>query len=117
LEMRPDSPLTLTEREDHDPEVGAQPPRIEDLLPPPSSPVAIARGIGSTTDNFTTHVSDDPHAPDRPKSDIPDFAPGRGGDGIGGVGLPSIEMTRAASEDRHRKQKDTLSKLRVILAW
>jgi hypothetical protein len=100
-------------------EVGAQPPRIQDLVPPPKSPEAIAKGLGSgRTTTFTTHVAAEsqPQIPDR--TDIPDFAPGRGGDGIGGAGIPGRSASpRAQSEDRQRKQKDTLAKLRVILAW
>lgn len=100
-------------------EVGAQPPRIQDLVPPPTSPVAIARGLDSGhTTNFTTHVAEDaqPQIPDR--IDIPDFASGRGGDVTGGVGVPGRSASpRAQSQDRQRKQKDTLAKLRVILAW
>jgi len=105
METGSDPPAALTEAE-----VGANPPRIQDLLPPPSSPVAIARGLESgVTTTYTTHVQDDPA--DRPP-DIPDFAPPRGVDGIGGD-KPSDSI----SEDRQRKQKDTLDKLRVILAW
>ena len=98
-------------------EVGAQPPRIQDLIPPPTSPVAIARGLGSGhTTNFTTHVAEEsqPQIPDR--MELPDFAPGHGSDGIN-ANLRSSSSPRAQSEDRQRKQKDTLAKLRVILAW
>lgn len=106
MEMGSDPPAAMTEAE-----VGANPPRIQDLLPPPSSPVAIARGLESgVTTTYTTHVQDDPA--DRPP-DIPDFAPARGVDGIGG----HDKSTGSISEDRQRKQKDTLDKLRVILAW
>jgi hypothetical protein len=99
--------------------VGAQPPRIQDLVPPPTSPVAIARGLGSGhTTTFTTHVAEDsqPHIPDR--VDLPDFVAGHGGDGIS-ASKPSGRSAspRAQAEDRQRKQKDTLAKLRVILAW
>jgi hypothetical protein len=106
------------------PDVGAQPPRIQDLVPPPTSPVAIARGLGAgTTTNFTTHVSDDPqshsHGEPGPQHIVPDFALGRGGDGIGGHNHPSSDHSRSSSQsqDKHRKQKDTLDKLKAILAW
>jgi hypothetical protein len=108
MEHRSDPPPAPTETE-----VGAQPPRIEDLLPPPSSPVAIARGLGSGhTTTFTTHVQDDPASRNRTDlaENIPDFGPGRAGDG---TGVPSDSH----SDDRQRRQKDTLDKLRIILAW
>jgi hypothetical protein len=115
MEMGSHSPAPIQASE----EVGAQPPRIQDLVPPPKSPEAIAKGLGSgRTTTFTTHVAHDsqPHIPDR--VDLPDFAPGHGGDGTVGASKPGRSASpRAQSEDGQRKQKDTLAKLRVILAW
>jgi hypothetical protein len=95
MEHRSDPPPAPTETE-----VGAQPPRI-------------ARGLGSGhTTTFTTHVQDDPASRNRTDlaENIPDFGPGRAGDG---TGVPSDSH----SDDRQRRQKDTLDKLRIILAW
>jgi hypothetical protein len=115
MEMGSHSPAHIQPVE----EAGAQPPRIQDLVPPPKSPEAIAKGLGSgRTTTFTTHVAADPQPQIPDRADIPDFASGRGGDGIGGAGIPGRSASpRAQSEDRQRKQKDTLAKLRVILAW
>ena len=115
METGSHSPAPIQPKE----EVGALPPQIQDLVPPPKSPVAIAKGLGSDhTTSFTTHVANDPqpHIPDR--VDLPDFARGHDGDGTRGAGIPGRSASpRAQSEDRQRKQKDTLAKLRVILAW
>lgn len=118
--------------------VGAEPPRIQDLVPPPTSPVAVARGMGSGSGGatFTTHVAEGPPPsnqlpqaqPEYTRPDsvvssvIPDFAPGRGGDGIGGADRPSGsdkdgENSRAALQARIERQKETLGKLRRILGW
>jgi len=115
MEMGSQSPAPIQPKE----EVGAHPPRIQDLVPPPKSPVAIAKGLGSGhTTTFTTHVANDPQPQIPDRVDIPDFARGHDGDGTRGAGIPGRSASpRAQSEDRQRKQKDTLAKLRVILAW
>ena len=118
-------PATLTD-------VGSQPPRISDLIPPPSSSRAIARGTaGSTTGTgdrtgatFTTHVAEGPNVSqssghEDDQSHVPDFAPGRGGDGTGGAGRPTGDGKDHVAEAQARveRQKQTLGKLRRILAW
>lgn len=119
MEMRSSSPSQSNE-------VGAQPPRISDLVPPPTSPVAVARGMGSSSGTtYTTHVAESagPTAVDpRPASampNVPDYAAGRGGDGIGGADRPSGNGRDGLDEANARiaKQKETLGKLRRILGW
>lgn len=127
MEHRP-STLQATKTED----VGAQPPRISDLIPPPSSSKAIARGSMAPSDGtgtgatFTTHISQASSARQEGRSGseqshVPDFAPGRGGDGTGGASRPtSGERDHSAEAEAHarvERQKETLGKLRKILAW
>jgi hypothetical protein len=58
--------------------------------------------------------------------DIPDFATGRGGDGIGGSGLPvnsrmtateSVEESLRIKDEEKQKRKQTVAKLSQILKW
>ena len=59
--------------------------------------------------------------------DIPDFATGRGGDGIGGSGIPpvtsgmtaveSVEESLRVKEEEKRKRKLLIDKLSEILRW
>lgn len=120
MEHRPTTPPVSV------PDVGAQPPRIADLVPPPTSPVAIARGMGTAPGStYTTYVAEGPSAASEQvqsemvSSNVPDFAPGRGGDGIGGTGRPSGGGRDRHAEARARveRQKQTLAKLTRILAW
>jgi len=106
------------------PDVGAQPPRIADMVPPPTSQAAVAHGLGtSASTTYTTHVADGAamtHDPADRKDVIPDFASGRGGDGISGVGHPSqsgSEERTTMGQDSYRKQRETLGRLRGILGW
>ncbi|WVR07304.1 hypothetical protein IAU60_004345 [Kwoniella sp. DSM 27419] len=79
-------------------------PTIEQLVPPPVSDAPIGLGIRSSG----------AQAP--PYQSIPDFASGRGGDGIGGVSLPAgapgIIDTIAS---RRERRKSLVEKLRRIL--
>lgn len=126
MEHRP-STLQATTPDD----IGAHPPRISDLIPPPSSSRAIARGSMGPSDGagtgatFTTHIAQGPATTQREggsesgQSHVPDFAPGRGGDGTGGASRPTSARKTGLAEAHARveRQKETLGKLRRILAW
>jgi hypothetical protein len=57
--------------------------------------------------------------------EVPDFAAGRGGDGIGGSGIPSssktalehVEESLRLKEEERRKRKQIVAKLSQILKW
>lgn len=57
--------------------------------------------------------------------DVPDFAAGRGGDGIGGSGMPSssktalehVQESLRLKEVERRKRKQVVAKLSSILKW
>lgn len=97
--------------------IGAQPPRIQDIVPGPSSPVNVF-GLGLPQQPLTLNKSGIEPI-DTSVGSVPDFASGRGGDGIGGIGLP----VGGAAEDiddataRKEQQDKLLDTLRNVLAW
>ena len=106
--------------------IGALPPRIEDIVPTRLSP---ARRVGHVSATSTTstgaqleHADNHPRSsrsPRRPSRDLdstPDFAAGRGGDGIGGVHLPTSPGD-AFRNDRRTGQREMVEKLRRVLGW
>lgn len=102
--------------------VGYDPPRIEDLIAPPSS-VGRATSLGLSNLPGSTEAVPLTAYIDRPgeveTSMVPDFAEGRGGDGIGGIGLPT-EVASDMSGDRAKRrerEQDLLGRLRRILGW
>ncbi|OCF40438.1 hypothetical protein I317_05741 [Kwoniella heveanensis CBS 569] len=94
--------------------IGLSPPRIEQLIPPPS--VTEARvGLGITTVPAASRSEGLSIGPSV-AGIVPDFARGRGGDGIGGVHLPATYIGDIESAAvRRAKRKAVVEKLRKIL--
>nr|XP_019046001.1 hypothetical protein I302_04741 [Kwoniella bestiolae CBS 10118]OCF24931.1 hypothetical protein I302_04741 [Kwoniella bestiolae CBS 10118] len=110
--------------------VGADPPQIELLVRPPiAAPSEATVGLGISTQDANPiptlpvhQLSSDPIGGVIPlissSGAVPDFASGRGGDGIGGLNIPvatgvSEDIESAASRLEHRK--DMVNKLGRIL--
>ena len=105
-----------------DSSVGFEPPSIQHLVPAPTSDARVL-GLG---------LSDLSHPMDlnsRPASfgtteistigTVPDYAAGRGGDGIGGFGMPAAFSIDKDEERGKQRERETslLGKLRQILDW
>ena len=94
---------------------GAHPPRIADIIPVPSSPAREVRPMhGSTqTREGATGITS------MNRDTVPDYASGRGGDGVSGVNMPVAGSSVDIEEtDRRRdEQLEMLNKLRRILGW
>lgn len=85
--------------------------------------------VVETTDTGLTRYSSDAAAAFALSSlgmgEVPDFAAGRGGDGIGGSGIPSssktatehVEESLRLKEEERRKRKQIVVKLSQILKW
>ncbi|WVQ67955.1 uncharacterized protein L199_006160 [Kwoniella botswanensis] len=108
--------------------VGSDPPQIAQLIPPPiSSETGVGLGIRSNDAGPipiipTSQLPLDPNGGIIPlissAGAVPDFASGRGGDGIGGLNLPvatgvAEDIESAAS--RLEKRRDMVDKLSRIL--
>ncbi|WWC89599.1 uncharacterized protein L201_004524 [Kwoniella dendrophila CBS 6074] len=105
--------------------VGVNPPTIEQLVPPPiASDGNVGLGIRTSGQNSIPVMpvlqSDTSEGviPLMSSSAVPDFAKGRGGDGIGGINIP---FTSGVSEDidsaalRLEKRKELVDKLSRVL--
>ncbi|WWD17561.1 hypothetical protein CI109_102002 [Kwoniella shandongensis] len=105
--------------------LGTYPPDIAQLVPPPRSATETYVGLGiRTTGAGPIHpiasgnpVTDEAAAPPAFGS-IPDFARGRGGDGIGGFDMPMAGGSEDVNEamTRSEGQRALVEKLRRILA-
>ncbi|ORY23132.1 hypothetical protein BCR39DRAFT_364147 [Naematelia encephala] len=87
----------------------AAPPRIEDLVP------SAVVGLGVTTGGASSGIE---HF--KESGNVPDFVAGHGGDGIGGVSLPSSRPSAefSATEPQPREaQRELVQKLRRVLGW
>jgi hypothetical protein len=97
--------------------IGSQPPRIQDIVPGPSSPVNVF-GLGLSQQEPSLEKSGIEPI-DTSVGSVPDFALGRGGDGIGGIGLPvggvADDIDEAAA--RNERESKLLDTLRNILGW
>ncbi|KAK4683658.1 hypothetical protein P7C73_g6576, partial [Tremellales sp. Uapishka_1] len=110
--------------------IGTQPPRIEDLVPPPP-PAVLGLGFTSLLDPNpfagAGSTASTPPIPvlssagiermDPSLGQVPDYARGHGGDGIGGVNMASgseIEDMEGVAQ-RQKTQKELVAKLRRIL--
>ncbi|WVF71748.1 hypothetical protein IAT40_006556 [Kwoniella sp. CBS 6097] len=121
----PHGSSTSSQEQRHIPQysgMGASPPRIDQLVPPPSAAEARV-GLGINT--VPAGSLSPPAIPIRPADpstlisaagNVPDFARGRGGDGIGGVHMPfgdGGDIESAAM--RRARRKELIEKLRKIL--
>ncbi|WRT66099.1 uncharacterized protein IL334_003052 [Kwoniella shivajii] len=105
--------------------VGANPPQIEQLVPPPAhTDVHVGLGIrsvGSESIPLIPHVSPVDLANPSVYTQfglVPDFATGRGGDGIGGINLPAssgVGGDLAVALSGLEKRKELVEKLRRVL--
>ncbi|KAK8858937.1 hypothetical protein IAR55_003168 [Kwoniella newhampshirensis] len=101
--------------------LGSHPPDIAQLVSPPeSSDVHVGLGIRTFGAGPTSSVTSGSIPSTAPPafSAVPDFARGRGGDGINGFGLPLAAGSEDVEEAMTRKQsqKALVEKLRRILA-
>lgn len=110
------SSIPLTEQQ------GVSPPRIENLVP---ATISSALAIGLGLSNITQSVNPAPSVvsiegiEERMSDSVPDFSSGRGGDGIGGFGLPAATVVDKHEDGlkRRERQDDLLGKLQRILGW
>ena len=94
--------------------IGAYPPSIADILPNRNAP---QDGLPATADVLEIARHPQP-GPTRLPAVIPDFAPGRGGDGIGGIDRPSTRSSPSQEVMTKRLvQRDMVAKLRRLTAW
>ncbi|WVQ99150.1 hypothetical protein IAU59_006282 [Kwoniella sp. CBS 9459] len=102
--------------------IGSNPPRIDQLVPPPSARDARV-GLGITTssaESSRTSASSvrqaDPTILPSTVGNVPDFARGRGGDGIGGIHLPISNIGDIETAAMRRaKRRQLVEKLQKIL--
>lgn len=91
--------------------VGSKPPNIRDIVAAPTSPVVTMNpSMGDTifaADHGITPMVET----------VPDFASGRGGDGIGGYGPPMHITDDDEVLTKRQEQDATLDKLQRILGW
>ena len=95
--------------------VGTQPPRIQDIVPDTSSPIQVL-GLGIMPSVPAPAPGIEPIQSGM--GEVPDFAAGRGGDGIGGISLP-IESDGLVDPVLSTKaeRRLLLEKLHRILGW
>lgn len=100
--------------------VGANPPRIQDIVPGPAPPprlvgLGLASGVGADRSEHQDHSLLGITTANSMLGSVPDFAQGRGGDGIGGFGVPSAPSKPIQSAKQ--QQLDMLQKLKRVLGW
>lgn len=97
--------------------IGSQPPRIQDIVPGPSSPANVF-GLGLPQQPPMLDKSGIQPI-DTSAGSVPDFASGRGGDGIGGIGLPVGGVSEDIDDATLRKEQQSklLDTLRNVLGW
>ena len=103
--------------------IGFDPPQIQHIVP---APIPVARVVGLGLSNIPNSGHQQQRAaeaidsPTMVSGFVPDFAPGRGGDGIGGVSIPESASAAVQFESetgKHVKQTDLLNRLSIILGW
>ena len=102
--------------------VGHEPPRIQDLVPAPTSSARVL-GLGLSDlsrqldSSSTTALSGNDEITSI--GAVPDYAAGRGGDGIGGFGMPAASGFTQEQETVKQREREAslLGKLRKILDW
>jgi hypothetical protein len=97
--------------------IGNHPPRIQDIIPDHNSPRQVLIQAGRTTESTSMHSGIESMQSE--VGEVPDFASGRGGDGIGGVGLPTSAPVGALDQTatRAEEERQLLEKLGRILGW
>lgn len=90
--------------------VGSNPPKIRDIAPGPTSPVTTMQvDVGERVFVAESGIE--------AMGTVPDYAVGRGGDGIGGIGMPSTGGEEEEVLSQRQEQDAMLHKLRRILGW
>lgn len=100
--------------------VGANPPRIQDIMPGPAPPprlvgLGLASGVSADRSEHQDQSQLGITTVNSMLGSVPDFAQGRGGDGIGGFGVPSAPSRPILSAKQ--QQLDMLHKLKRVLGW